>query len=184
MKAQIIGLCAAIVGLSLIFTPLGGALTSLLPGAPPNGVVPGPAEPGVQLPELTAVEKASLPEILASDDRLSDILGGRKFEIAEAGVWHTRLNPRKLGASLLLELPEQTDFSMRAWPVLEYDYEEENFPPYTRHVEIFGATKVQKLLVRVDLSRGEVVSIQPGPGATIVPSEQLRNRARPPEHPD
>ncbi|MGH3033224.1 MAG: hypothetical protein ACRDON_01540 [Gaiellaceae bacterium] len=160
---------ATVLALALLalLSPTGAAVGALLGrlGPPTEGPAPRETERS-SIPALTEEEQARAVSLLASDPRAARLLGGLRYEIREIGVWHTSKTKRTIGASLVIVLAEPTRIE-GVWPDKAYDEAERKSVPYAEKSTRFTAANVTELMVSVDLGRGKVVSIAPGPNAIV-----------------
>lgn len=164
---RIAGVAGATVLTLTLLSPAGLAVGALLDslGQPTKGPTPKVLESS-SIPVLTEAEKARAVSILASDPRAARLLTGLRYEISEIGAWHTARTKRTIGASLVIVLAKPATIA-GVWPEKEYDRAERTSVPYTEKSTRFRAANVSELMVSVDFRRGKVVSIAPGPNATV-----------------
>jgi hypothetical protein len=160
---------ATVLALALLalLSPTGAAVGALLGrlGPPTRGPAPKVTESS-SIPVLTEEQQARAVSLLASDPRAARLLGGLQYELREIGVWHTSKTKRTIGASLVIVLAEPATIE-GVWPERDYDEAERRTVPYAEKSARFTAANVTELMVSVDLRRGKVVSIAPGPNATV-----------------
>ncbi len=133
------------------------------PAAPVGGPndVPGPAPA-----TLSDEQRAEAARLALADPRVRRVTAGRGASVARAVPWAT-MDERTFGAvvAIVLERPASIDARL---PATDYDETERSTPPYrVEHVHVV-AEDVDELLVRVDLERRAVVSIQPGERARVL----------------
>jgi hypothetical protein len=177
------GVLVVTVGLLVLLTPVGTALSSLaLPSdEPPEAPVAGPPEPAPAMPTLSATEQSRAHQALARDSQARRFLAGRDYRVAEIGPWTTEQGTL-IGASMLVGLSSPASFAMSRWPAVDYGAQPGAGRPYTESTIQMAASNVTELMVRVDLDRQAVVGIEPsGPGATITPGPDVKRI--PPETP-
>jgi hypothetical protein len=167
-RNRLAGAVLMLAGCILLIAPtatgLGGKLSSAL-GDPPKPTA-GNAVPSPEIPWLTPAEEAQAAELLRTDARARRFLHGRSFDVEAIGPWTTSENER-LGASMIVRLSAPAAFPMTQWPAIEYDRLERAKPPYRETTMPAAATNVKTLHVRLDLARGRVVSLDPGPAANV-----------------
>jgi hypothetical protein len=182
-RRQLTGVLAVALGLVVLLTPVGSALSSLaLPSdEPPEAPVAGPPEPAPAIPALSASQQSSAQAALARDPQTRRFLAGRGYRVTEIGPWTTEQGTL-IGASMLVGLSSPASFAMSRWPAVDYRAEPAAERPYRDSAIQMAASNVTELMVRVDLDRQAVVGIEPsGPGATIKPGPDVKRI--PPETP-
>jgi hypothetical protein len=169
VKRSIIGAVLLAAAGIVLLSPAGGAIagvaTDVADLQPP---IPGPPASVTVVPTLTASEEHRALEILAADRPGSQLLGQTPFEVYRLGPWTTE-EERKIGASIILRFDRPITMPMGPWPSIIYDASEKTFPPYERRSVNFKAVDVRYLMIRVDLTRGVVVTIDAGPGSRVTP---------------
>jgi hypothetical protein len=167
LTASVAGVTVLALVLLAVFSPAGAAVGALLGrfGPPPKGPAPRVLERSV-ISALTEDEEARAVSIFASDPRAARLLRGLQYEVRELGAWHTVRTKRTIGASLVIALAEPATIA-GVWPEKDYDQAESTSVPYAQKSTRFTAANVTELMVSVDLRRGKVVSIAPGPNATV-----------------
>lgn len=135
-------------------------------GDPVTGATP-------EIPTLTPGERSTAAAL--AEQRARSLLGGVSFRVADVGVWHTAGDLTKIGAILRLELSKPQTLSAE-WPLVEQSGAALGRPYEERSLR-YTAVGVTELIALVDLNRGTVVSLDPGPGA-IVPDPPANARTR------
>jgi hypothetical protein len=133
---------------------------SVLPQATSTVVAPVTAPPtGSAIPVLTGADKERIRAIALADPRLQEILAGRKYDVSEPFLWHTsRL--QLIGGGIVITF--LAPFSREGeWPVVSYDRSEAAWPPFQSVAVHFRAEDIETLRVNIDLTRGELVGIDP-----------------------
>lgn len=156
-------------------------LAAQLPGAPdatPRAQLQGAplATPQVveqatqksSIPELTEDERSEAIALATNNPVVAQILADREYSVSSVGVWHTSRELQKIGAGVIISLAQPATLDLD-WPTIDYDSAELTAPPYQQRTEHYLATGVERLVVMVDLQRGEVVSVAPGPEAGTPP---------------
>jgi hypothetical protein len=182
-RRQLAGVLVVTLGLVVLLTPVGTALSSLaLPSdEPPEPPVAGAPEPAPAMPALSATEQSSAQEVLARDPQARRFLAGRDYRVTEIGPWTTE-EGTLIGASMLVGLSSPASFAMSRWPAVDYRAEPGAERAYRESAIQMAAGNVTELVVRVDLDRQAVVGIEPsGQGATITPGPDVKRI--PPETP-
>ena len=169
----------------IVLTPIGGAFgdehqTALPP--PPAGTIADPSpEPTAATIELAAAEQQRARGIVAADKALATALGGTPHAITKSGPWTTSgangQASRLLGAAFVVTPQKPVELRTVALPGALYDQTERTASPYQRVVNTVSAKHVTQLMVLVDLLRGQVVNITPGPesqGLKSVPPAGFR----------
>ena len=128
--------------------------------------------PKPNIPELTVDDRAKAISTATNNPVVVQILADRKYSIESVGVWHTSRGLQKIGASVIHSLAQPADLEL-GWPVIEYDRTEITTPPYQQGTRHYLAKGVKRLVVMVDLQRGQVVSVAPGPGASTPPRSTI-----------
>lgn len=167
-----------VTGALIVLTPIRAALGVAGPAALPPPPAVAIAQPTAERPapaaELGALQAQRAREIVADDRSLATALGGTPHSIVKSGPWTTRGadgNPsRLLGAAFVVAPRKPIELRSTALPGALYDQSERTRTPYQRVVNEVSAKHVTQLLVLVDLERGRVVNITPGPGAQGVVS--------------
>ena len=171
-----IGAVLVIVGLMVLLAPVGAALSSLvLPdGDAPEPPAAGRPEPGPAIPTLSEAQRARAQELLGSDPQADRFLQGRDYRVAELGPWTTE-DGRVIGASMVVRLSSPASFEMSRWPAIEQADERAGGRSYRESTLQMAADDVSELMVRVDLERQAVVSVEPSdPAAKITPGPDVK----------
>jgi len=158
----------------VLLTPIGGALgddrQAALP-APVAGAItdPAPERAAPAAVELDAASEQRARDIVAADRALAKALGAAPRTIVKSGPWTTSgvggSPVRLLGAAFVVAPPKSIELRSVALPGALYDQTERNRTPYQSVVNTVSAKQVTQLMVLVDLNRGQVVNITPGPDA-------------------
>ncbi|CCF86254.1 hypothetical protein [Nitrolancea hollandica] len=120
------------------------------------------------IPELTEDERSEATALAINNPFVAQILADRECSVSSVGVWHTSRELQKIGAVVIISLAQPATLELD-WPTIDFDRTELTTPPYQQRTEHYLATGVQRLVVMVDLRRGEVVSVGPGPEAGTPP---------------
>lgn len=118
-----------------------------------------------EIPELTEEERAQIVTIATGDEHVQRVLDGRQYSVTSVGVWHTR-GLKKIGGGIVFTLADPASVE-GDWPTIDYNDSEDSWLPYKSHLTHLVFAGVQQLAVLVDLQRGEVAQIMPGPGAKV-----------------
>lgn len=124
--------------------------------------------PKPDIPELTENERFKAVSLATDNPQVAQLLAGREYDVTSVGVWHTSGDLQKIGAGVILSLAQPAILEAD-WPTIDYGRAGVTASPYQQHTEHFTAENVQRLVVMVDLRRGQVVSISPGPEASTPP---------------
>jgi hypothetical protein len=123
-------------------------------------------------PELAASQKLRADGALAGDRALGAALGGVPYKVVKSGSWTTSgangAASRVLGAAYVVAPKRPVALESAALPSALYDRTERTDPPYQAVTNHVSAARVSQFLVLVDLEKGEVVSIVPGPDSQDV----------------
>lgn len=128
--------------------------------------------PKPNIPELTEDERAKALSTATNDSLVAQLLAGREYSIESVGVWHTSRGLQKLGAVIAFSLAQPAEIEID-WPVIEYDQTELATPPYQQGTRHYLAKGVHRLYVLVDLQRGQVVEVMPGPESSTPPRSTI-----------
>ncbi len=140
--------------------------SSAAPVATPQVVEQATQKPNI--PELTEDERSEAVSLATNNPFVAQILADREYSVSSVGVWHTSRELQKIGAGVIISLAQPATLELD-WPTIDFDRTELTTPPYQQRTEHYLATGVQRLVVMVDLRRGEVVSVGPGPEAGTPP---------------
>jgi hypothetical protein len=157
----------AVVVLTPIRGALGGERQAQLPPPPAAAVPDQAAERAAPAPELAASDRLRAGEILGADRSLATALGGMSYSIVKAGAWTTSgadgAASRVLGAAFVVAPAKPIELRSAKLPGALYDQTERTNPPYQAVVNTVSAKQATQFMVLVDLERGKVVNITPGP---------------------
>lgn len=128
--------------------------------------------PKPNIPELTEDDRAKALSTATNNPVVAQLLAGREYSIESIGVWHTTRGLQNIGAFIIFSLAQPAELELD-WPVIEYDQTELTTPPYQEGTRHYLAKGVKRLVVMVDLQRGQVVSVAPGPGASTPPRSTI-----------
>jgi hypothetical protein len=167
----------------VLLTPIGGAFggeSATESTGPPGHPIPdGTPERGAATDfgaasELEASDQLRANEIVAADRSLAAALGGAPYSIVKSGPWTTSgadgSPVRVLGAAYVVAPEKPVALDSVKLPGALYDQTERANPPYQSVVNTVRSSRVTEFMVLVDLARGEVVNITPGPGSRDVES--------------
>lgn len=137
--------------------------TAVFAGSQP--ALPAPlSDPAEMIPSLSAADADRAGKLALA--KVESLLGRLPVRLTDIGVWHTGTDYRVIGA--VVEFSIDTPESLTAqWPTMNYDETESSTLLYTKDFAHYAATGVTKLVAFVDLGRGEVVQLTPGPGAVV-----------------
>jgi hypothetical protein len=170
-RAVLLVLAAYVTVAVVVLTPIRGALggerQAQMP-PPPAGAVPDQAaERAAPAPELGASERLRAGKILGADRSLATVLGGVSYSIVKSGAWTTSgadgAASRVLGAAFVVAPEKPIELRSARLPGALYDQTERTKPPYQAVVNTVSGKEATQFLVLVDLERGKVVNITPGP---------------------
>lgn len=165
VRYLLLGLAAlVVVGLAV---PAVAQRPPIDPRQAPPGIQRAQSVQAAQLPQLTEEERAQVLSIATGDAQVQKFLNGRPYSVTTVGLWHTR-GLKKIGGGVILTLAEPANLDAD-WPYAEYDQAETSWPPYKQNQRHMAAQNVQQLAVLVDLQKGRVAQITPGPEAKIAP---------------
>lgn len=142
------------------------AQSSGAPVATPQVVEQVTQKPNI--PELTEDERSEAVALATNNPFVAQILADREYSVSTVGVWHTSGDLQKIGAGVIISLAQPATLELD-WPTIDFDRTELTTPPYQQRTEHYLATGVQRLVIMVDLQRGQVVSVGPGPEAGTPP---------------
>jgi hypothetical protein len=188
-RTVLVVLALYVAAVLVALTPIGGAFggetgteSTGPPGHPiPEGTVDRGASDGLRPTtelgaptQLQASDQLRANQIMASDRSLATALGGAPHSIVKSGPWTTSgadgSSPRVLGAAYVVTLDKPIALDSVKLPGALYDQTERVSPPYQSIVNTVSSSRVTEFLVLVDLARGKVVNISPGPGSQGVES--------------
>jgi hypothetical protein len=182
-RTVLVGLALYVAAAVVLLTPIGGAFGGESPtesAGPPGHPVAGPTadrRSATELgsaPELQASDKLRADGIVAADRSLAAALGGAPYSIVKSGPWTTSgadgSPARVLGAAYVVALDKPIALESVKLPGALYDQSERANPPYQSIVNTVSSSRVTEFMVLVDLGRGKVVNISPGPGSRAVES--------------
>ena len=180
-RVVVLALAVYVTVAAVVLIPVRGAVGGPSAAGPPPAPIAAdddPVErvlPGVgTTPELAASQKLRADQLLGADKALATALGGTPYTIEESGPWTTSgangAPSRVLGAAYIVTPNQPVTLRGVSLPGALYDQTEVSNPPYQPVVNTVSATNVNQLLVLVDLTKGQVVSIVPGPDAEGVES--------------
>jgi hypothetical protein len=179
-RERVVALALAVylVAVVIVLAPVRGAAGGPSAGSLPPAAVPAADEPADRAapdsgaaPELAASQKLRADQALSTDQALSRALGGVPYTVVKAGPWTTDgAAPRVLGAAYVVAPQKPVALQGAALPTALYDRTQQTDPPYQAVTNKVTASAVSQFLVLVDLEKGQVVSIVPGPGAQGVES--------------
>jgi hypothetical protein len=110
--------------------------------------------------------------IAEGDSRVAALLAGHSYTVSAVLPW-ARINTDFLiGADITFSWEDPTTIETD-WPMIAYDDYETQNPPYSESTTHFTASGTKSIDVLVDLTRGLVVSIEPGVEAEISGGEPL-----------
>ncbi len=139
--------------------------TSASPKAPTESP---PARKAEQLPpELLARAE----RVISGDPTLDRLLAGTDYKVERSGPWTHAGSPEIIGAVADLRLSSPVDARNVVLPGIRYNRAGTAYERLDIHASI---RDVRVLMVQVDFTRDEVVSIQPGLGSTV--TEEPGNR--------
>ena len=115
------------------------------------------AQPAPVTPQQA--ERAS--RIAFADPRVRKL--GEQMDVRTVGAW--TVGARKLGAIVEIK-PHGTLSGEFEWPVAEIG-NETNDPPYEEEIRICSVDEATSLRGFVDLRRGKLVQLEPGPGSSV-----------------
>jgi hypothetical protein len=143
----------------------------------PSALPPDAQAPVADTTTLGPAQEARAVELMKSDPGFRGAVSGVQYQVTKIGPWTTsnspftkKKQPELLGASVQVSLLRPTALHDRKLPSAIYDVTERTSPPYQEVTNRVTAREVSELMVLVDLRRGKVVSVTPGPGSTIVSS--------------
>lgn len=171
MKWQVLVRYRLLLGLIALFIIAGLAAPAVAQRPRADPQQGPPRTQGVQLaqtvkiPQLTEEERAQVLSIATGDKQVQKLLDGRQYLVTTVGVWHT-YSLKKIGGGVIFTLAEPATLEAD-WVGVEYNDKEDTWPPYKSNLRHFAAKEVQRLAVLVDLQKGKVVQIMPGPEAKI-----------------
>lgn len=181
-KSSLPGLLLVVCGVLLLSTPIWAAdeQDDALPQ--PEQVADGDADSPGQ-PVVASAQEEETVSVLKGDQRLSEIVGDRAYEVQGIAPWggmSQNGKPEPLtGTVATLAFDRPTEFPMQEWPLIDYVPDQD--PPYKQHLLHLAAENVTELSVNVDLQRGEVVHIEPyGEQVAVEPGEDYMQAAHPP----
>lgn len=149
------------VGLIALLAAVGVSLAGAL-GATAQEVDPV-AVPDQPIPALTPDEVERAKAIVLGSSFLKQFRLKQAPQVVEVGVWHSE-ELEKLGAVVLLRLPA----AIRLKGVFpSFKDKPDKGKPYTEGGAAREYESVTMILAVVDLERGKVVRLHPGPGATL-----------------
>jgi hypothetical protein len=188
-RTVLVALALYVAAAVVLLTPVGGAFggaTATESTGPPAHPIPdrtadrgaatdlGSATDPGSVTELQASEKLRANGIVAADRALAAALGGAPYSIVKSGPWTTSgangSPTRVLGAAYVVALEEPIALDSVKLPGALYDQSERANPPYQSIVNTVSSSRVTEFMVLVDLNRGKVVNISPGPGSRDVES--------------
>jgi hypothetical protein len=169
-------LTAAVVLLTPIRHAFGDSERAAPLPPPPAAAADPEAGPDAPAPELAAADRVRARSILAADPALARALGATAHTIVQEGPWTTSgadgSAPHLLGAAFVVAPRTPVDLKAVSLPGALYDQTEKADPPYQDVVNEVSGRQVTQLLVLVDLERGRVVNITPGPETRGLESER------------
>ena len=155
----------------VLLTPIRGAFggdDATGVALPPPAAAGADGEPASADPGLTAGDQTRARGIVDNDPSLAAALGGVGHSVVKAGPWTTSgadgAAPRVLGAAFVIAPERPVELRSVPLPGALYDQTEQARPPYQSVVNRVSGRNVTQLLVLVDLERGRVVNVSPGPG--------------------
>lgn len=182
-RAVLVGLALYVAAAVVLLTPIGGAFGGETPresAGPPGHPVADPTADRRSTTdvgsttELQASDTLRANEILAADRALAAALRGAPHSIVKSGPWTTSgadgSPVRVLGAAYVVALDKPIALESVKLPGALYDQTERANPPYQSIVNTVSSSRVTEFMVLVDLARGKVVNISPGPGSRDVES--------------
>ena len=119
-----------------------------------------PATPAQAEPTLTQGQTARVLGRLRADPEMRALLKGQPPEVLLMGPWLDETH-ELIGASLVLKLPEPRSFPMRHWPVVKWNPNKARETSYAEDSLEARATDATELMVRVDIGKDRVVSVEP-----------------------
>ena len=149
-------------GLVALLAAVGVSLAGAL-GATAQEVDPV-AVPDQPIPALTPAEVEQAKAIVLGSPFLKQFRLKQAPQVVEVGVWHTE-ELEKVGAVVLLQLPAAIRLK-GVFPFAKIKPDKERGRPYTEQGFAADYDGVTTILAVVDLQRGKVVRLHPGPGAT------------------
>ena len=149
-------------GLIALLAAVGVSLAGAL-GATAQEVDPV-AVPDQPIPALTAAEVEQAKSVVLGSPFLKQFRLKQAPQVAEVGVWHTD-ELEKVGAVVLLQLPAPVRLK-GVFPFATDKPDKSRGKPYTEQGFAADYDGVTTILAVVDLQRGKVVRLHPGPGAT------------------
>lgn len=162
----------------VMLTPIGGAIGDNRQAAlppPPTAAGGAAADRAAPPTDLAAGQRLRAGEIVAADRSLAAALGGTRYSIVKAGPWTTSgadgAPSRTLGAAFIIAPEKPVALRSERLPGALYDQTERTDPPYQRVTNTVSADQVTQMMVLVDLERGAVVNVTPGPDARGVEIE-------------
>jgi len=162
MKRKILLFVSAMLCAFAASLVAGGLLTA---GNVNDPAVVGLTDDQPTVPTLSDQDRARAVEIASNTAALRKILEPLPLTVSEVGIWHTK-DLKPIGAVLRLSLPAPADLE-GDWPSILYDQAESGQALYQKQLVPYAVSGVTDLFVLVDLRSGEVVSVSPGPGATV-----------------
>ncbi len=170
----------------MLATPVRGALSDLAAedqDVPTSGMIV-PGEPSAETAgaevRLSPAERDSAISAATDYPRLPEFVGDDAPRVVATAPWTTEDGSGKvIGAEVDLALPGPRKIST-TWPSIAFVSETR----YVRRDARFRATGVRTLTLLVDLTRGEVVSVEPDAGARVTLPPGARAARRVPSNED
>ncbi len=177
-RAVLVVLAVYVTVALVLLTPIRGALgdgrAGALPPPPAAAIADTPRQPAIADVGLDVAQQQRARSIVGADRALAIALGGAPNAIVKSGPWTTSgaddSPVRLLGAAFVIAPTRPIELRSVRLPGALYDQTERGSTPYQSVVNTVSARAVTQLFVLVDLERGRVVNISPGPE-----SEDLRS---------
>ena len=153
-----------LVALALLTLACSGGSTPSSTSAPT--ATPLATEAAVDVPPLTADQRALAANVLRSDAFLTALLRDHPADVRPAASWHE--GPLILGAAVTIILDPPVTLE-HTWPGVVH--QDGATPPYRQQQLRYRAEDVSEMQVLIDLERRQVVSISPYKARRYLPIE-------------
>lgn len=143
------------------------------PVATPAAGSVDPAASSYTIPRLSLAQKEQVGALAQADPQVVRLLqaaspSGLNPQVSEVAVWHTK-DLTLIGGVVTITLGQATTLE-GDWPGVVHECHEASLPGKAFYMQVGYREKysnVTSLLIFVDLNRGQVVGINPGPGARL-----------------
>lgn len=161
--AASLGILLIVAGAILLW-PLTRAFGDQATAPAPPAVAGEPVEAGPSA-ALSPAQEAEALAVARAHPAIRALMARRGVKTLVV-PWTTLAGDRLLGAGIDITW-EQPAAAAGRWPALYYDETETLSPPYLRTTAAVEASNVTGVHVSVDLSGGDVVQLEPMPGARV-----------------